>query len=186
MTLPLAAPALPPQTEKTRVRAGIGGLYSLGGVDTSVQAWLSLQRRWRHGLGVAFSLSAPVLRGSLSGPEGRSLVGAYLAGIELCSSFLDDDSRWFLAGSLGGGVVNLRTEGQSTRPLEQASSSALTGVGYARVEVGLRLSTWARLGIAGAAGTTFTPVTIRFAGNQAGTWGSLLVAAFLQLGVDWE
>ena len=191
----LAAPATPPPTtparspepEETRIQAGIGGLYSLGGVDTALQAWLSLQRRWRRGLGVAFTLSGPILRGSLSGPEGRSLVGAYLAGVELCSSFLKDDSRWFLAGGLGGGIVDLRAEGRSsTQPLEKASSSALTGVGYARVEGGLRLSTWARLGIVGSAGTTFAPVTIHFADNQAGTWGSLLLASFLQFGVDWK
>jgi hypothetical protein len=183
---PVVAPASPRQTEETRVRAGIGGLYSLGGVDTSLQAWLSLQRSWRHGLGVVLSLSGPIVRGSISGPEGSSRVGAYLAGIELCSSFLEDDSRWFLTGGLGGGIVNLRTEGSSNQPLQQTSSSAVTGLGYARAELGWRLSTWARLGIAGTVGTTFAPVKIRFAGNQAGTWGSLLLASVLQLGVDWE
>jgi len=180
------APPPPPQPEEARVRAGIGGLYSLGGVDTALQAWLSLQRNWRRTLGIALTLSGPVVRGSISGPEGRALIGAYLAGVELCSNFTEPDSRRFLTGGLGGGIVNLRTEGQSAQPLEHGSTSALTGFGYARVEFGLKLSTWARLGIASTAGTTFAPVTIRFAGNQAGTWGSLILASFLQLGVDWE
>ncbi len=185
-SLPLVASAAPTQTEETRIRAGIGGLYSLGGVDTALQAWLSLQRRWRRSLDIALTLSGPIVRGSISGPEGRSLVGAYMAGIELGSSFLKDDPRWLLIGGLGGGIANLRTEGRSSQPLEQTSSSASTGIGYARVEFGLKLSTSARLGIAGTAGTTFAPVTIRFAGNQAGTWGSLLLALFAQFGMDWD
>ncbi len=183
---PITTPAAPAPTEETRVRAGIGGLYSLGGADTALQAWLSLQRRWRHRLHIALTLSGPIVRGSISGPEGRSLVGAYLAGAELRFSFLKDDPHWLLTGGLGGGVADLRTEGRSNQPLEQATSSAFTGVGYALVELGLKLSTSARLGIAGTAGTTFAPVTIRFAGNHAGTWGSLLLAMFMQLGMDWE
>jgi hypothetical protein len=186
VTAPLVASAAPTQPDETRVRAGIGGLYSPGGVDTALQAWLSVQRRWRHGLGGALTLSGPIVRGSISGPEGHAQVGAYLAGVELCSSFLQDDSRWFLTGGLGGGIVNLRTEGSSNQPLQQTSASVFSGFGYARAEVGLKLSTWARLAILGAAGTTLAPVKIRFAGNQAGTWGSLLLASFLQFGVDWE
>ncbi len=184
---PATAAAPPAQAEEARVQAGIGGLYSLGGVDPALQVWLSLQRQWRHALGLALTLSGPVLRGSLSGPEGHSLVGAYLAGVELCSSFVKDDPHWFLSGGLGGGIVDLRAEGRSVQPLDQqGSASAFTGFGYARFEVGLRLSTWARLGVTGVAGTTFVPVKIRFAGNQAGTWGILFLASFLQLGVEWE
>ena len=79
-----------------------------------------------------------------------------------------------------------RTEGQGEQPFEQGSASAITGLGYARVELALKLSKWVRLGIASTAGTTIVPVTIRFAGNKAGTWGALILASFLQLGVDWE
>jgi hypothetical protein len=186
LVVPIKAPASPTQTGETGVRAGIGGLYSPGGVDTALQAWLSLQRQWRHALGVALTLSGPIVRGSISGPEGRSLVGAYLAGVELCSSFPPHDSRWLLSGGLGGGIAYLHTQGRSSQPLVQASSGAVAGIGYARVELGLKLSTWARLGLAGTVGTTFTSVKIRFAGNQAGTWGSLLLASLVQLGIDWE
>jgi hypothetical protein len=65
---------------------------------------------------------------------------------------------------LGGCIVNLRTKGQDTQPLLQGS---FTGVGYARAELGLKLSPWARLAIVSTAGTSFVPVKIRFAGNQA-------------------
>jgi hypothetical protein len=184
--VPIMVQAAPTQTGETRVQAGIGGLYSYGGVDTALQAWLSLQRHWRHALGVALTLSGPIARGSISGPEGRALVGVYLAGVELCSSFLQHDSRWLLTGGLGGGIAYLNTQGRSSQPLVQASSGAVAGVGYVRLELGLKLSTWARLGLAGTAGTTFASVKIRFAGNQAGTWGSLLLASFVQLGIDWE
>jgi hypothetical protein len=179
-------PAPPPRTGEWRLRNGLGGLFSRGGVDTAMQDWLTLQRWWHPHIGVGFSFSLPILRGSLSGPEGRSLVGAYMAGGELWTSFLEESSRWFLTGGLGGGILYLHTQAQSsTRPLEPASAGALTGVGYARVEFSLKVSSWARLGIAGTAGTTILPVTIRFADNQAGTWGSLLLASFMQFGVDW-
>ena len=184
-TTPAPPPQAPSQAEAVRAQAGIGGLYSKGGADPSLQAWLSLQRQGRHGLGVALALSGPILRGSLSGPEGKALVGATMAGVELFSSLLEDDSRWFLAGGLGGCIVNLRTKGQGTQPLLQGSSSTFTGVGYARAEFGLKLSPWASFAIVSSAGTSFVPVKIRFAGNQAGTWGSLLFASFLQFGVDW-
>jgi len=182
----LAAPAPLRQPEETRARAGLGGLYSIGGVDPVLQAWLSLQQNLRHGLGIALSLSGTIVRGSISGPEGSSLVGAYLAGAELYANVLEDESTWLLTGGLGAGIVNLRFEGRSSQPLQQGSDSAVTGVGYARLELGFKLSSWARLGITGTAGTTFAPVTIRFAGNHAGTWGKLLLASFLQFGVDWK
>ena len=178
-------PAPPARTGEWRLRNGLGGLYSRGGVDTGMQDWLTLQRWWRHDLGVALSASLPILRGSISGPEGRSLVSPYLGTLELCTSFLQENSRWLLTGGLGAGLLVLRTDGRSALPLQQGSASAISGVGYARVELALKLSKWVNLGITGAAGTTILPVTIRFAGNQAGTWGSLILASFLQLGVDW-
>jgi len=178
-------PALPPRTGEWRLRNGLGGLYSRGGVDTAMQDWLTIQRWWRHDLGVALSASLPIFRGSISGPEGHSLVSPYLGTLELCTSFLQEDSRWLLTGGLGAGLVMLRTEGRSAQPLQQGSASATSGIGYVRVELALKLSKWVNLGITSAAGTTILPVTIRFAGNQAGTWGSLILASFLQLGVDW-
>ena len=179
-------PPPPPRTGEWRFRNGLGGLYSLGGVDTAMQDLLTIQRWWRHTIGVALSASLPILRGSISGPEGRSQVSPYLGALELCTSFLEDDSRWFLTGSLGGGLVYLRTDGQSTQPLQQGSAGAFTGVGYARADLGLKLSKWVNMGITSTAGSTMVPVKIRFAGNQAGTWGSLILASFLQIGVNWD
>jgi hypothetical protein len=182
-----AAAVPPPRTGEWRFRNGVGGFHSLGGVSTAMQDWVMVQHWWRPDLGFAFSSSMPILRGSISGLEGRSLVGAYLLGAgEICTGFLEDKSRWLLTGSLGGGVVYLRTTGQSTQPLEHGTAGAFTGVGYARAELALKLSRWVDLGISSAVGTTFAPVKIRFAGNQAGTWGSLLLATFLQLGIDWK
>jgi hypothetical protein len=182
----VAAPALPPRSDEWRLRNGTGGLYSPGGVDTAMQDWLTLQLWWQRNLGVAFAFSLPILRGSISGLEGRSLVGGYLGAVELCTSFLEADSRWLFTGGLGGGIVYLRTTGQSRPPLVQNTAGAFTGIGYARVALDLKLAKWVRLGIASIAGTTLAPVTIRFAGNQAGTWGRLILASFLQFGVDWK
>jgi len=179
------SPAPPPRTDAWRFRNGIGGLYSRGGVDTAMQDWITMQFWWRPDFGVALSASLPILRGVLSGPEGRSQVGAYLGAAEICTSFLEDDSRWRLTGGLGAGLVYLRTTGQSALPLAPASAGALTGMGYARFDLTLRVSRWVAIGLANTVGTTIVPVTIRFAGNQAGTWGNLILASFIQVGVDW-
>ena len=180
----VAQPAHAPSVSSFHV--GLGGLFSPGGAGTALQAWGSLQRRWQRGFGIALDGSLPLLSASLSGPEGRAQVGAYTAGAELFATLPARDSKWVLTTGIGGGVLHLRTEGENRPPLSGTSSSVTVGHGYARVEADVRLSSWAKLGLATMAGTTFQSVTIRFAGNQAGTWGSVLLAAFLHFGVEWD
>ena len=185
MTIVETPAPTPPRTDAWRFRNGLGGLYSRGGVDTAMQDWVSMQYWWRSAFGVAVAGSLPILRGVLSGPEGRSQVGAYLGALEICAGLLDDDSHWRLTSGVGAGLVYLRTSGQSAPPLTPGSAGALTGVGYARLDLSLKVSRWVDLGLATTAGTTFVPVKIRFAGNQAGTWGGFIMAAFFQLGINW-
>jgi hypothetical protein len=169
------------------VQAGLGALYSSGGAGTALQVWVSLARRWRNGIGLALDVSGPVVHGSISGLEGSSAVGGCLLGAELFVNFPPRESRWFFTSGVGGGIVDVWAKAETrTPPLQATSSSKVTGIGYARVETGWKPASWSRLGLAGVAGTTFEHVTIRFAGNQAGTWGGLILAAFLQFGVEWE
>jgi hypothetical protein len=175
-----------PRSSETGVQAGLGGLYSSGGTGTALQAWLSVERRWRHGFGVALDLSLPVVRGSVSGPEGSANVAAYTAGLELFAIFPPRESHWFITTGLGGGVVDVRAVGSGKGALDGTTSSTLVGHGYARVEVAWHPATWALVAVSGLAGTTFESVTIRFAGNQAGSWGGVLLASFLHAGITWE
>jgi hypothetical protein len=70
--------------------------------------------------------------------------------------------------------------------LESNPSTSYTGLGYARINLGWRLSTWLGLGVSGLAGTTFAHVRIRFGGNDAGAWGVPLLGAALFAQVDWR
>jgi hypothetical protein len=113
-------PAPPPRTDAWRLRNGLGALYSPGGVDTGMQDWLTMQRWWHHDLGVALSASLPVLRGSISGPEGRSLIGPYLGALELCTSFLEKTTRTGFSPAVWG------VASSCFAPREQAGSLSST------------------------------------------------------------
>lgn len=168
------------------VQVGAGALYSPGGAGTALQGWLTLEQRWRRAFGIALDASAPVLPANLTGPEGSSDVGALSAGLRLFARLPAGDSRWFLTAGVGGGVLHLRTQGHADRPLTGAARSILVGHGYARIDLGWKPAPWAKLGLCLLAGSIFNEVTFRFADNQAGTWGSVLLASFLQFGVEWD
>jgi hypothetical protein len=168
------------------VQVGIGALYSPGGAGAALQGLLTVEQRWRRGFGIGLDASAPVLPASLSGPEGSSDVGALSAGLRLFARLPAGESRWFLTAGVGGGVINLRTRGHASLPLTAVSRSVVVGHGYARVDVGWKPASWVKLGLSLLAGSIFEEVTFRFADNQAGTWGSVLLASFLQLGFEWD
>jgi hypothetical protein len=66
------------------------------------------------------------------------------------------------------------------------STAAYTGLGYARVALGWKLSSWLALGGSGLAGTTVARVHVRFAGSDAGDWGVPLLGGALFAEVDWH
>jgi hypothetical protein len=66
------------------------------------------------------------------------------------------------------------------------SSTAYTGLGYARLTLGWKLSRWVDAGVNVAAGATTARVQIRFAGTRAGEWGMPVLAAGLFAGVGWH
>jgi hypothetical protein len=191
---PVAPPPAPPiivvqaapPSSQSAVVVGIGGLYSPGGAAASLQAWGSLQRRWQRGFGLALDGSVPIVAGVLSGPEGRAKVAAFSLGAEIFATLPPRESRWLLTTGIGGGMLYLRTTGEGSGALLGTTSSLPVAHGYARVETGVRLSHWARLSLTTLAGTTLKSVTIRFAGNQAGTWGSVLLAGFLSFSAEWD
>ena len=192
---PPPPPPPPPTTEvshraaETTALAGFGGLYSPGGVGTALQLSLSLRRSVRRGLGLALEVSGPARRASLAGPEGRAQVAAYLAGLAVFLRFPAEEAIWFLTTAAGAAVVYMRTDGQASQDYPSfpaTSSSAAVGAAYARVDVGWKPARWARVGLAGIAGSTLGHVVIRFTGNQAGTWGDGFFAGLMVVGAEWE
>ena len=65
-------------------------------------------------------------------------------------------------------------------------STAYTGLGYARLTLGWKLSRWVDAGLNVVAGTTLGRVQVRFAGNAAGEWGVPVLGAALFAGVGWH
>jgi len=185
-----AAPPSSGETGESGLRSGVEMLYSAGGASAAWQAWFSFQHLWNRHLGIAFDVSPPFHRGTMSGPEGTADVGAVIIGVEALARFLSPRGRVFLTTGLGAGSVSLLTKGhpspEGSSQIESSSSTAYTVLGYARVNLGLKVSTWMDLGLSGLAGTTIARVQIRFGGNDAGDWGVPLVGAALFAQVDWH
>lgn len=182
--------APPRSSAENGVRTGVELLYSAGGASPAWQAWLAFQHLWSRRFGFAIDVSAPVRRGSLSGPEGTADVGAILGGAELFARFMADGERLVFTTGLGAGFVSLLTKGHPSQlgsaQLESNASTAYTGLGYARITLAWKLSTSFGVGMSGLAGTTVARVHVRFAGNDAGEWGVPLLGAALFGQVDWR
>jgi hypothetical protein len=185
---PIVLVASAPQPSGESIaQAGLGVLWSAGGASTSLQAWLSLQHRWGRHLGVAIDLSAPITRGSLSGPEGTSEVGTILAGAEVLVRFPSEKDRVVFTTGLGAAFAAVIVTGHpGSKQLVGRSSSAYTGLAYLRLEADWKLTSWLGLGAMGVVGTTPGPVDLTFAGNAAGSWGTPVLGGLLLAEVGWR
>ena len=94
-------------------------------------------------------------------------------------------SAWFLNAGLGAAVLRLGVEGQAAPTLTSSSTSVLTGAGYARLDGGYAPTDRLRLGAQVLGGAAFDRVHLRFAGNDAGSWGRAFAAVALFAEADW-
>jgi len=182
------APA-PSRASEAGVTAGAGLLYGFGGASPAWQAWLSLHRLWTEHLGVALDVSAPLHRGTMSGPEGTADVGAVTAGAAVLARFASDSGRSFASAGVGAAFVSLVATGHptaNTAPLVGGSTATYTGLAYLRAELGRKVSRWAVLGVSGVAGSTVARIPVRFAGNGAGSWGVPVLGLALFGELDWR
>lgn len=185
----VVAPASPPASGESQLVTSVGLLYGGGDAGPAWQAGLAVQHFWNDRFGFAISLSAPVLRGTMSGPEGTADVGAVTLGPEALARFEAAHGRLFMTTGLGAALVVVLATGH---PLEQSAqlvssfSTAYTGLGYGRVTLGWKLSRWVDAGLNVIAGTTIARVQVRFAGNAAGEWGIPLLGAALFAGIRWH
>jgi len=188
--IPPPPPVVTPPPGETGVQAGMGFLYSAGGPSSALQAWLSLQHIWGRHFGIAFDLSAPMNRGTLSGPEGSSDVGAIFVGGELLVRLPTEKDRFFLTTGLGGALTTLVAKARPSEvgraQLTGSSVSAYTGSVYLRALGGWKPVGWLGFGVMGVVGTTMGRVQLQFAGNDAGTWGVPFVGGLLFAEVDWH
>jgi hypothetical protein len=186
----IVAPAPPRASREGELVSSVGLLYGGGDAGPAWQAGLAVQHFWNDRLGFAFGLSAPFQRGTMSGPEGTADVGAVTVGPEALARFEAAHGRLFMTTGLGAALAIVLATGhpreQASAQLMSSSSTAYTGLGYARVTLGWRLSTWIDAGLNVVAGTTIARVQVRFAGNAAGDWGMPVLGATLFAGMRWH
>jgi hypothetical protein len=180
----LAAPA--PRAHRNALLAGVGPLYSRGGVSPALQVWLSYERLWSRGVGLALDLSAPLARGTIAGTEGSAELGAVMAGGGLLARWRSDRGHLTAAASIGGAFAAVLVTGRPVPSLVGESTSAYTGLAYVRLDGAWNPAQWLGLGVAGMVGTTTSRVRVQFADRNAGEWGMPLAAAVLFCKVDWQ
>jgi hypothetical protein len=177
------SPDSPPLADSPRVDAGVqaafGILYSPGGGNSALELGLSLHRSISPRWGVALDLGAPVRSASLSGQEGSTSVGTYLLGGAVFTRLSGAFTPLFATAGVGAGLLYITFEGDTHAPLVSSSDNAFALAAYLRGELGFEPATWLRLGLRGLAGASATRVKVQFAGNDAGSWGRELVAAFV-------
>lgn len=183
--------APPPRSSGDSGLAGsLGLLYGAGGAAPAWQAWLSYRYLWNRGLGAAFTVSAPLRRGTMTGPEGAAEVGALVAGPDVFARFESPDGRLVLTTGLGAALVAVLAKGHpipaAGAQLVSNASTAYTGLGYACVALAWKVSSWFAVGAGGLAGATTARVRVRFAGNDAGDWGPVVLGATVFGEVDWR
>jgi hypothetical protein len=187
---PVILQAAPAPGRETAFTGGFGLLYSAGGASPALQAYVSLEHLWTRRLGMALAVSAPVHRGTMTGREGSADVGAIIAGAEAIARFASERRPVFLTTGLGAAFASVLATGHplpaATTQLMSSSSTAYTAVAYARATVGWKVSSWLKFGMSALAGTTVTPVHVRFAGSDAGDWGVPILGAALSGEVAWN
>jgi len=186
----LPPPPPPPPSGENGLRGSVGLLYGNGGATAAWQAALSYRYFWNRGLGIAFTFSAPILRGTMTGTEGSADVGAIVSGAELLAHFNALDDRLIFSPGLGAAFVAVLAKGhpnpEAGSQLVSNSSTAYTGLGYASVALDWKLSNWFGLGVSGLVGATTSRVHVRFAGNDAGAWGTPVLGASLFGELAWR
>ena len=83
------------------------------------------------------------------------------------------------------GARRIRVDGEAAPTLTSDSTSVLTGAGTLRVEGGYAPTDWLHLGAHVLGGVAFDRVHLRFAGNDAGSWGRAFAAAAIFAEVTW-
>jgi hypothetical protein len=166
-------------------QAGVGALLSPGGAGPELQVWLSLHRFFGRRFGLAADFSLPVVRAALDGPEGTAKIGTAMAGLAVLARLHADPSAWFFNAGLGAAVLRVGVDGEAAPTLTSDSTSVLTGAGTLRVEGGYAPTDWLHLGAHVLGGVAFDRVHLRFAGNDAGSWGRAFAAAAIFAEVTW-
>jgi hypothetical protein len=178
--------ASPPPPAIGGLQAGAGTLFSPGAGVPALQLWISVSRIVTGPLGIALDVSAPLRAGTLNGPEGSARIDAWLGGAALFLRHERPEKGLYATGAAGLAVIRLSAAGSTSAPLIASNQSATAGALYARADGGIDVTRWLRVGVRLAAGVVPSGIDVKFAGNDAGTWGRPFLAGLLLLDLAWR
>jgi hypothetical protein len=164
-------------TRNTGVQLSAGALYGPGGADAAVELGVSLQHFFSERWGLGLDLSLPIGGATLSGIEGSAQLHPYFSGVAFLAR-LSHASPFFASAGAGFSVLYVTFDGKTQEPLRSGSGHKLMEAFYLRVDAGIELLAWLRLGVRGLGGASLQHVTFAFAGNDAGSFGPILLAGF--------
>jgi len=185
-TAPPQIAASPPPPAIGGLQAGAGTLFSPGAGVPAVQIWISANRIVAGPFGVAVDVSAPLHAGTLSGPEGSARIDAWLGGAALFLRHERPEKGVYATAAAGLAAIRLNAAGSASAPLIASTQSATAAAVYARADGGIDVTRWLRLGLRLAAGVVPSGIDVKFAGNDAGTWGRPFLAGLVLLDLAWR
>jgi hypothetical protein len=180
-------PPPPPRTiepPSTSLQAAAGVLLS-SGTNPGMQGWLTVSHVIAGRFGIALDASGPLRYATINGPEGSANIETWLGGAAVFLRYEQPASRLYAVVAAGGAVIRLNASAIATPPLVANSGSTTAGAIYGRADGGLEVTRWLRFGVRGVAGVVPQGVTVRFAGNDAATWGRPFLAAMLLADLSW-
>jgi hypothetical protein len=175
---PVVFPPVPPSpSSETAGQAGLGFLYSPGGVAVAPMVLASLSQISTRGFGLSLDLGVAYRDAAISDLEGKSRVLAFHVGAAGLWRIRPQGSAWSLTSGIGLALARVSARGDSTLPgLLEQSSSVFEGMGYGRVFLGRAMTRWLTLGVGAMAGATFQRVVFRFAGFEVARFGLPLLS----------
>jgi hypothetical protein len=159
----------PPQpSPRFTAEAGVAIPVQTGGAGAD----LALRARWMATriVGVGAIVSVPVASPSIASTQGSASVSAALFGAEITAVFLDIRPIR-LAAHAGLALAWLRTTGTASAPYMGQSSSLVTSLPFAGIEIAPPVSDRVRLCFAADVGVSAPRADITFAGETVASWG---------------
>lgn len=176
----------PPPGPRAGVQAAFGALGSPNAGDAAMQTWLSLYRFIDDHWGLALDVSLPLRTATLSGPEGSAHLGTYLVGAALVTGYETRKSGVYANAAAGAALVRIAADGDASEMFVSQTRSATSGAIYARGDLGVETAGGMRFGVRAVAGGTTSKVVVRFAGNEAGSWGRPFLAGLAIAELSWR
>jgi len=162
------------------VELGPAALASPGGIGTAIGAFANATWSLSQTLSVSGLAFLPLKSPTVVGNEGNAEISPSLLGLALDASWLRL-RELELSSGLGGGLVSARMQGRAESGYVSASDRQNVAMALVRSALQVAIYGNLRLSTRVFAGLSSPELSVRFAGREAGTWGSPFFGASLSL-----